>query len=141
MALDVATALLRVVGASTSDAAHLAGAIGRHRREMRLEGSSVPPTLDALEQVFARIAIGSRKVTGGHSGPEIDAVSDPGDGRSHESPTDLLDRKQAARRLRCSESTVKRREAAGELRPIRHGRVVRHRVTDLDAYLEGTRTC
>lgn len=133
-ALSITAGLLAMLGASTSDAAHLASAIAGHRKAMRLEGVGVPASLDVLERVFAMIAIGPRRVSEGHRGSEVGADDVPPD-HDHVTDTSLLTRAQAAARMRCSVSSVKRRERDGALTPIRHGRVVRHRVADIDAYL------
>ena len=136
---DAALLLLKLAGAtSTFEASHAAAAFQRHRREMRLEGSNVPASLEVLEAVFATVSLGSRRVTAGQVGAELRPDQDGGQ-RDHrdENEGELLTRAQAARRLRCSVSTIKRRERSGELRPVRHGRVVRHRRTDLDSFLDG----
>lgn len=52
-------------------------------------------------------------------------------------PDDLLTRRETAQRMRCSEATVKRRTAAGDLAAARNGRLVRYRVADVDAFIAG----
>lgn len=43
----------------------------------------------------------------------------------------FLTRRDLATRWLCSEMTIKRREAQGLLKPIRHGRIVRYRLADI----------
>lgn len=128
-AVPIAVGLLRILGAGRSEAAHVAAALQRHRREMRLEGSSVPTSLDALEKVFARIAVGPPRDTAGHPQTNVGALAVPSDDAVM--PDTLLNRTQAAKRLRCSVRTLNRRD----LPKVRHGRIVSYRVADLDAFL------
>lgn len=136
--LHVAVGLLRMVGGTDADASHLAAAVSRHRRDMRLEGSAVPASLDALEKVFARVAVGPRRSTEDHRGSDVGDVPAR---RDSGIAADQLTRGQAAKRLRCSVSTLKRRESEGELLPVRHGRIVRYRVSDIDDYLKRNHAC
>lgn len=136
-ATPVAVALLCMVGGSVQDAAHVAGALGAHRRNQRLMGAGVPASIEALEALFAAIALGPRRVIAGHDGSKVGLLAERRDGIPHEDEPlpDLLSREQAARRLRCSVSTLKRRERTGDLCPVRHGRLVRHRLVDLDRFI------
>jgi hypothetical protein len=43
----------------------------------------------------------------------------------------LFTRKQVATRHLCTVETIKRREKAGLLRPLKIGRTIRHRLSDL----------
>jgi hypothetical protein len=47
-------------------------------------------------------------------------------------PTVLLTRRQLANRWQVSEMTLFRRERNGIIRPIRHGRIVRFRLDDIE---------
>lgn len=137
----VATALLQLLGGTPADAAHLASALRRYRGTLRLEGAGTPSSLDALERVFVRVwasrqsaspADTSTHDTGRQGRPELGGVLEPAD-------SGLMTGKQAAARIGCAVRTLQRREAAGELSPIRHGRVVRYRRADVDAYLDQCR--
>jgi excisionase family DNA binding protein len=128
--------MLRLLGGTDAGAAHVAAALARHRRDMRLEGSAVPEWLDELERVFATVALGPRGSTRVQVGSEIGDPADP-----TEPDHELVTRQQAAKRLRCSTSTLKRRERAGELVPVRNGRLVRYRTADLDDYMTRSSGC
>ena len=138
-AASAAATLLTVVGGKAGDAAHLSTALEHYRRGQRLLGLGYPDSLMVLQDVFAAAAFRSQRVTVGQGGSDLGPSAVRGESRSHDSEPmpDLLTRSQAALRLRCSESTLKRRERSGELHPVRHGRVVRYRREDLDAFLEG----
>ncbi|MCW2497507.1 hypothetical protein [Jatrophihabitans sp.] len=130
--MHVAVALLEMVSTHPEvTAAHLADVIRKWRREKAYEGSRIPG-FDVLEQVFAELGTSARQGTRVQHGAVLAGSGEVVDG---EPMTDLLDRKQTSRRMRCSVDTVKRREIDGSLTPIRNGRLVFHRVTDIDAYL------
>lgn len=128
----VLVALLRVVGGSPSDAAHISAALAAHRRSQADEGAAVPASIRAVEQLAASVFFGSRRATEGQRSAEFDHSPRVPDGERVTTNDSLLTRAQAARRARCSTSTIKRREAAGDLVAVRHGRVVPYRAGDID---------
>lgn len=55
---------------------------------------------------------------------------------THSPRTQLLTRKEVARLLSCCTRTVTRREAAGELTPIRlSARMIRYRISEVEALI------
>lgn len=48
----------------------------------------------------------------------------------------LLTKKEAADRLRVTARTLERWAAAGELLPVRFGRIVRYRASDIEAFID-----
>lgn len=136
----ITAALLLSVHAGSFDAVHVANALGQYIQSRRNIG--VPPSLARLEALFASLGVSSQRVTAAHDGPEVGPAQTRRNRRPYgvvEPPAGLLTREQAAQRLGCSPSTVKRRERAGDLVPVRHGRLVRYRLADLDAYPERKR--
>lgn len=93
--------------------------------------AGTPSSVDALAAAFARLANGPSEVTEAHQGSKVG--SPPVERHREAMPDDLLTRAETARRMRTSVATVKRRERAGPLPAVRHGRVVRYRVADIDA--------
>ncbi len=134
-AATVLLGLLRMLNGSPFDAVHLSRAISRYRDGLRYEATGIPPALDALEQLCNLIVAGPRKVTEGQEGSTLPDPGPASDG--HLMPDTLLDLPQAAARMSISPSTVKRRAMSGDLPAVRHGRVVRYRVSDIDNYLNG----
>lgn len=127
----LASALVQAVSSTPAeDAAHLAVALRMYRKQGR-----APASFAMLERVFADVWHRSSEVTAGQRGAIV-AAPPPADDRSV-MPETLLDRQATARRLDCSESTVKRREQAGELPAVRHGRIVRYRAADVDTLTKG----
>jgi excisionase family DNA binding protein len=132
----VARALLLLLDTSPNTvAAHVADAIQLHRRRRRLEGASVPAALEALGTVFATVALeSSRRATADQEGSVVADRSFTVD-CADMSPDALVTTAQAATRMNVSPSTVKRRAAAGVLVALRHGRVVRFRIADIDSLI------
>lgn len=109
---------------------HVAVAIRRYRSTSVRDGRAVPVALADLERLLSQRAIARPEAT------ELERLESMGEGESM-TPV-LLDTKQAARRLLCSQRTLQRRVAAGQLTPVRNGRIVRFRVADLDAAINST---
>ncbi len=110
-------------------ARHLAQALTRHRLRVERDGGAVPESVLVLERL-ARF-----RVTAGQDGSEISGSAPSVD--DHGVTPRLLTYRQAADALVCSESTVKRLVAAGELPCVHIGGAVRVRVSDLDRYVAG----
>lgn len=113
------------------DASHIAAALDSYGRELRRNGRKLPAALTELQQVMVGIAIGSIGSAGDHTGSRV-APTYPDFHDGAVTTDTLLCRAEAAKRLACSVSTLKRRESAGDLPAFRHGRLVRYRVADLD---------
>lgn len=118
---------------------HLSNAIkvhGKHLREKN--GSTAPPEYPALSHYMAQQARAGKSlnVTGAQS---VSIVGIPEPSRDSEQVTadTLLTYRESADRMNISLSTLRRRVAAGDLRPVRHGRITRLRVADIDAFHEG----
>lgn len=124
-------------GSVPREAHHLAAAIGTYRSAKRLETEDVGQTMRALQRVAARVARGPRRSVEDQRGAEVGDSAPAGDGGPM--PDTLLTRLQAAKRMGCHVSTLKRREQQG-LKVVRHGRVVRYRVADIDEFLHQNRT-
>lgn len=111
----------------------LGTALEFYRRELVKNGHPVTEEVTALARHF--IALGSgREVIEGHGGSLFAPLAPVPDGGGMDDQ--LLTRPAAAQRLGVSVSTLKRREAAGDIQPLRHGRVVRYRAADLIALME-----
>jgi excisionase family DNA binding protein len=107
---------------------HLALAIRSHRNARRARWEAVPAELVTLETAL------SSRLSRGQDSPSL-AVPGAVVESSDVSPELVVTQAQAAQRLRCSLSTIKRRVKAGDLRVSRVGGLVRIRIQDLDAYL------
>lgn len=118
-----------VVDVGPALAGHLAVAIRRHREWADSRGWELPPGLTEFEQYLASRAIQ------GQSGPSLDQLWQARDG-DHVTPR-LLTYEDAASVLACSDRSVKRLVAGGQLRAVRIGGTARIRVADLDAYVDG----
>lgn len=110
-------------------ARHLARALSAHRARVERDGGAVPDSVQMLERL-ARF-----RVSAGQDGSLFDGAADTADDRGV-TPR-LLTRRAAADALACSESTVKRLVASGELPAVRVGGAARIRLDDLDAYVAG----
>ncbi len=109
---------------------HVAVAIRHYRSTARRDGRAVPAALTDLEGLLSERAMTRPEPT------ELGQLESIAESEAM-SPL-LLTAKQAARRLLCSERTLQRRVAAGHLSPVRNGRIVRFRVTDIDAAINET---
>lgn len=109
-------------------AGHLATAIRVHREWAARTGLQLPSGLLELESHLASRAMR------GQRGTPVDDLWEVRDG-GQVSPR-LLTYDETARSLSCSERTVKRLVASGELCAVRLGEgAARIRVTDVDAYV------
>ncbi len=109
---------------------HVAVAIRHYRFTCIRNNIRAPSHLVELEQLLSQRAIARPEAT------ELEQFASIAESEAM-SPL-LLTAKQAARRLLCSERTLQRRVAAGQLAPVRNGRIVRFRVTDIDAVINET---
>lgn len=116
----------------------IAAALEFYRRELAKNGRPANIEITSLARQF--IALGSgQEVIGGHRGSLFAPLASAPDGGDMEGP--LLSRPDAAEFLGVSVSTLKRREAAGLVSALRHGRVVRYRTTDLIEHMKAGSTC
>lgn len=116
-----------LAGASIEDLVHLVRAIQTYRIAAIRSGQSVPVGLLAIEHSVSLRAIGSQ------SAP---LVGEATVARNAEQVNPLLvSYSVAAQRLSFSPRTLTRRIAAGEIVPVRSGRIARIRVADLDAFV------
>lgn len=92
----------------------------------------IPGGLELLERAFS--LAGSPRVTRGQDGSVVEPSLSPPDAGPVLAET-LLTVPQAAARMRCSTSTVKRRIRGQLLPTVRNGRLVRIRVRDIDDFL------
>lgn len=120
-----------IVDISAEVAGHLAVAVRLYRQRAGHDGLRIPPELRDVEREMA-----ARAMRGQQGTPLADLWesrnAEPAFGK-------LLTYQQAAARLNCSERTIKRRVATGELVPVRSGRVTRLLVTDVDDYIDNHR--
>ncbi len=113
-------------------AGHLAVAVRLYRSEWApRQGLAVPAA--ELHDIEKLLAARSMRGQAGSPLDELWAV------RQAQPVSPNLTRRQAAARMACSESTVKRRVATGGLVPVRDRGIVRFRVEDVDAYMEDHR--
>lgn len=117
-----------IVDVTPALAGHLATAIRVHREWAARTGLQMPAGLLELESFLASRAMR------GQRGTPVDDLWEVRDG-GHVSPR-LLTYDETARTLSCSERTVKRLVASGELHAVRLGEgAVRIRVIDVDTYV------
>jgi excisionase family DNA binding protein len=100
----------------------------RQRKQAVRDGLRFPPTLEVLQR---QLLDGSREVTGGQEGSSFDLAAEGG--FSLQGNEDLTIT-EAARLLRWSTSTLKRRLRQGEMPVVRSGRMVRIRRVDLSNF-------
>ena len=113
---------------SAETAGHLAVAIRAYRKAARANYLAVPADLIHIEAAMAERAMK------GQDGTPVDELWQVQEAASV--TPELLSIADTARKLRCSERTVKRRIAAGELAAVKDGRLTRIRPTDIAAYLQ-----
>ena len=118
-----------VVDVSAIAAGHVAVALREHRKWASRMGWLVPSEIKLMEERFANRAMQ------GQQGTPLD---DLWDGRQGGVVTpECLTFRDAGRMLACSERTVKRLVAAGELNPVRFpGGAVRLRVSDVHNWID-----
>lgn len=114
---------------SETAAVHVLSALIDHRRTCRLQHLAYPIELD---QIAAQL---SGRLIRGQECSTLDAAA-PAQHAEHVEPT-LLTYAVAAQMLAVSVPTLRRRVAEGVLTPVRHGRTVRLRRTDLEHLIEG----
>ncbi len=118
-----------VSAAEVTAARHLAQALRTHRVRVERDGGAVPESVLVLERLARfRVTAGQDGSGNGGSAPSVD---------DHGVTQRLLTYRQTADALVCSESTVKRLVAAGELPCVHIGGAVRVRVSDLDRFVAG----
>lgn len=112
--------------------AHLARALSRHLDECRAEGVPVPPEVAALGGYCRAIAVLVRQGTS-----EVAGSAAGGHGVVMAAPPLLRDKRDAARALGVSLSTLERLIRAGRLPAVKVGAATRIRQSDLDAFVSG----
>lgn len=117
-----------LAGASTEDLIHLVRAIQTYRVAALRAGQAIPPGLLAIEHSVSQRAIG------GQTGPKVGTASVDRD--AGQMDKELFSYTAAAHRLGYSLRTFKRRIAAGDIVPVRDGRMARIRRADLDAFID-----
>jgi excisionase family DNA binding protein len=138
VALAAAHTLLVALGGTDADAAHLAAAIRVYRDRRRSEGMGMPAAIRSAEETFAELAVSSSPMTTRGHALSVSAQSDEAVDDAVVGWYQMLTVAETAQRMRCSESTVRRREREGGLVACRHGRLVRFRADIVDAYNEGS---
>lgn len=119
------TSAVFVIALDERDAAHLVVAVHRHREDLRRHRMVEPVVLAQLEDLADRVRTGALE----HADSSTDlAMQD-------DQPRDYLNRHQAARICGVHVATIDRWIAAGHLKVIRRGRIVRIRRADLDKCL------
>ncbi len=113
-----------IIDLSREVAGHLAVAVRLYRQRADHDGLGVPAALRDIECEMAARAMRGQQGT---------PLADPWEARNAEPMNvKVLTYEQAAARLQCSQRTIKRRVAAGDLVPVRSGRVTRLLVADVD---------
>lgn len=105
---------------------HLTVAIHLYIAKATEAGVRVPAELRQVAAVMAA------RASRGHRVSPVDVPPAP---RNPEVVRKLVSYTEAAEMLSCSVSTVKRRVAAGQFRPVRDGGIVRLRINDLDDFI------
>jgi len=118
-----------LIDVSAELAGHLALAIGQHRQWAARTGLQLPAGLSEFEQHL------TTRATRGQRGTPLDDLWQVRDGA--DVTRRLLTYEDTARALTCSERTVKRLVAGGQLTAVRLAGAARIRVADLDAYVDG----
>lgn len=106
---------------------HLEVALRSHRVRVERDGGAVPELVHFLERLVRF------RVTQGQSGSLFDVSAEAPDDRGVTQR--VLTYRQAADALACSESTVKRLVATGQLKCVHVLGAARIRVDDLDGYV------
>ena len=111
-------------------------AIRRHRRYLHENGHSEPPGYAALEDSLAALAVPQvpPSASEGHRMPKL-LPSEPVRKADEVSPNVLLTLPQTAVLLQYSLRTVKRRVAAGRIRSVRDGRLIRIEAAEITGYI------
>lgn len=113
--------------------AHLVAALRVHVQKLKRDGVPVP---DELLELAAALSLSSGALRSAQERSLRAAGAGSGDavqvGSSTTGPPALLDQREAAHRMSVSVATLRRWAANGEIDPVRIGRTVRYRVTDLD---------
>ncbi|MGI8578636.1 MAG: helix-turn-helix domain-containing protein [Nocardioidaceae bacterium] len=109
-------------------AGHLAVACRLYRERARRDGIGVPAGLAGVERMLAA------RASRGQRGTPLAELWSVVQHRDME--PELVAYRDAARLLGCSERTIKRRVAAGDLPVVRVGAMPRIRVSDLHHYIE-----
>lgn len=116
-----------ILNLSEAGADHLAVAIRAHCNRAVEVGLRVPAELRQVEAMMM-----SARASRGRRVPPVEV---PPPARNPEVVRRLVSYSEAAAMLCCSVRTVKRRVAAGQLRPVRDAGIVRLRIADLDAFI------
>jgi excisionase family DNA binding protein len=108
---------------------HLAVAVRAHLRNLQRNGARAPQELLDLAAVLSGE---SRNAQMRSEFADSGRVGDADSGTTSATAPGLVPAATAARRLSVSLSTLRRWAADGRIEPVRIGRTVRYRVTDLD---------
>jgi excisionase family DNA binding protein len=117
-------------------ARHLSHALSRYVRQLHQEGRPVPRELVDLAALLGLLARSCQEMPS--SCQEMTTVADnvPGDHPTRMAERLLITTSEAAERLGVSVRTVHRLAASGRLPRVRIERLVRFRVSDVEAYVQ-----